>query len=91
MQLADLQRDLAALEADQRLQVSSGELEKVPFTLEAATYCHKEIEKLQSPPLATTTQDEREIDFEEKKRRHNKKLKIKQGEGPKHSENAQDF
>lgn len=41
-------------------------------------------------PQVNVSQEEAEIDFEEKKRRHNKKLKIKQGEA-KHSENPHDF
>lgn len=62
--------------------------------MEAIVHAQKELAKLQASDA--TEESEAIVDFEEKKRRHNKKLKLKKGQSEtdpnyQHSENPRDF
>lgn len=68
----ELVRELGELEAEKKVLISSQEFEKVPHINEAIEICLKEIVKIDTPQTEETV-----VDFEEKKRRHNKKVSLK--------------
>lgn len=52
----------------------------MPYILEAIEFALKEVDKLNTTPTALPElEDSEPLDFEEKKRRHNKKLKLQKG------------
>lgn len=67
-----LTRELGELENEKRVLISSQEFEKVPYFTEAIEILQKEVAKIDTPIT-----EEPVVDFEEKKRRHNKKVALK--------------
>ncbi|CDW89218.1 zinc c3hc4 type family protein [Stylonychia lemnae] len=88
----DYERDLKILMEDFKLMESSNEYQKIPYINEAIEHCHKEINKLNDTNYQDQIQEE-PIDFQEKKRIHNKKqtLKNKLSQPDEIEENDQDF
>eukprot|EP00347_Sterkiella_histriomuscorum_P022185 403331374 len=91
----DYEKDLAILMENFKLMESCQEYQKIPYINEAIEYCHKEIQKLNDPEYQRQLelQQDEILDFQEKKRVHNKKqtLKSKQGVADELEENSSDF
>lgn len=86
----ELVQELSELESERKMLASCQEFEKVPYIAEAIEINQKEIVKIDTPQV-----EEVVLDFEEKKRRHNKKVALKNKkqaqQDSEHTENSRDF
>ncbi len=78
-EISDWNNHLAYLESDFKLMESSQEYQKIPYISEAIEHCHREINKINSTQV-DVEENEDLVDFEEKKRVHNKKAELKKNQ-----------